>query len=41
MELIEGTPIDQYCEKHQLSIGERLGCSSSLLGRASTRTSDW
>ena len=24
MELIEGTPIDQYCEKHQLSIGERL-----------------
>src|SRR5882724_1685310 len=23
MELIEGTPIDEYCEKHQLSIPER------------------
>ncbi len=24
MELIEGTPIDQYCEQHNLSINERL-----------------
>jgi len=24
MELIEGTPIDEYCEKHDLSINERL-----------------
>jgi serine/threonine protein kinase len=25
MELIEGTPIDQYCDTHQLHVTERLG----------------
>jgi eukaryotic-like serine/threonine-protein kinase len=25
MELVEGQPIDQYCDAHKLSIGERLG----------------
>jgi serine/threonine protein kinase len=24
MELIEGTPIDQYCEEHELGVNERL-----------------
>jgi hypothetical protein len=24
MELIEGTPIDQYCEEHELAVNERL-----------------
>jgi len=36
------TPIDQYCEKHQLSIGERLVLFNQIFARpCSTRTSDW
>ena len=37
MELVDGIPVSEYCQKHELGLQQRLSCSSPLARPSSMR----